>query len=359
MARELRTALAIALIAACGESPRDATTQATISGLQNIALFTIDDGTIASARLSADARIIVVARPNILAVYDSSGIRLASLGRNGSGPGEFRMLMWAAPGGADSVWAFDFQQRRLNLFGAAFAFADSWRVVGATTPNAVARIGSGAVILVDPFMPVPSRSAGISVDTVNLLALLPPATAPTRLARIPWTTRYQAAESVALIAQPLGPVASVTSGDSSVFVAFGDRAEVLEYDAAGKLLSTRALQLTPRAITPEEVAWARALAEQPSTFDNVPPLYRSVPLPTTAPLIAELRVNGDRLWVKEFQVSDSVPTTWRGFSVTGAQVDSLSLPAGTQLLDLRGSWVLLKITDPSGDESVALYRRQP
>lgn len=359
MARERHTLLAIALIAACADAPRSAVPLTSISGLQEITSFTLEDGTIASARLSADSRIVVVARPNILAVYDSSGARLASLGRTGSGPGEFRMLMWAAPGGADSVWAFDFQQRRLSLFSAEFAFADSWRIDGATTPNAVARLGSGAVILVDPFMPMPSRSSGLSVDTVNLLALLPPATAPTRLARIPWTTRFQAAESVALIAQPLRPAASVAAGDSSVFVAFGDRAEVFEYDATGRLLSTRALQLTPRATRPEELAWARALAERPSTFDDVPPLYRSVPLPTTAPLIADLRVNGDRLWIKEFQVSDSVPTTWRGFSFTGAQVDSLSLPAGTQLLDLRGSWVLLKVTDPSGDESVALYRRQP
>lgn len=356
--RRVRSALIVlTLVSGCAEAPRVIQPDEAIAGLTRVSAFPLDDGTIASAALTLDKRVLVFARPNILAVFDTLGVRQATIGRGGSGPGEFRVLTWAAPGGTDSIWAYDFQQRRLNLFGADGAYLDSWRVEGASTPNVVARLRSGAALLIDPFMPMPARSAGLSVDTVTVLSLLPSRTTPTRVTRIPWSTRFQSSGSVALIAQPLGPIASIAAGDSSFFVAFGDRAEIIEYDGTGRIPSRRSLDLQPRAISDAELAWARALADRPSTLDGIPDLLRAVPLPSIAPVIAGVRVDGQRLWVKSFAVADSIPTMWYAFSASGTRIDSLSIPAGTQLLDIRERLVLLKVAAPSGEESVALYRR--
>ncbi len=350
--------LAALVLAAC--APPDPRTPAstTIDGLTLVHRVTLDDGTIASAALADDGRIVAFARPNIIAVFDSTGTHHTTLGRTGSGPGEFRMLTWAAPGGGDSVWAFDFQLRRLSLF-VGDAFADSWRIEGAATPNAIARLGSGEVLVVDPFMPMPARRGGLSVDTVGLLALRPPATTPQPLARIPWYTRYQDGASVALVTQPLGPTASVVARESTVVVAFGDRPEIMEYSAAGALLRRVALALPLRAVSEAEVAWARRRAERPSTLGGVSELLKTVPLPTTVPAIAGLLMDREELWVRTFQVSDSVPTMWYAFREGRAAHDSLLVPAGAQLLAVRAPLVLLKVTAESGEEAVALYRRSP
>jgi hypothetical protein len=350
--------LAVLLVAGCAERSRPAPAGATIDGLRLVTTFTLDDGTIESASLADDARVVVVARPNILAVFDSTGTPQATLGWTGSGPGEFRMLSWAEPGGRDSVWAYDFQLRRLSLF-AAGAFADSWRIDGASTPNVVARLRSGEALLVDPFFPMPSRTGGLAVDTVGVLALRLPATTARPLRRIPWETRFQDVRSVASIGQPLGPRASLVASDSGFFVAFGNRADVAEYDASGALRRRLELALPERAVSDLEAEWARRQAERPTRIEGVATLFASVPLPTTAPVIAGLLVDHDQLWVKTFQVSDSVPTMWYAFRASGAPRDSLSLPAHAQLLAIRAPLVLLKTTAPSGEEFLVLYAREP
>jgi hypothetical protein len=324
--------------------------------LQLVGRIELEDGSIATAALSADAHVLVLARPNILATYDSTGARQASIGRSGAGPGEFRQLWWADFGGRDSLWTYDFAQRRLSLFATDGRVLDSWRVASAASPNAVGVLASGGILFVDPFMPMPSRSANLSTDTVALAMLRPPSGELTILGRFPWSVRYQKAGSVALITQPLAAKAHFAVSDSTVFVAFGDQPVVRELDASGRVVRTIQLDLPARGVSDGERAWARSLSGRTSTMDEVPALYADVPIPTTVPVVAGLIVDGPLLWTETFRVTDSLPSTWYAHSLSGSRVDSLSLPAGSTLLALRAPFALLKLSTADGEESVGIYR---
>ncbi len=75
-----------------------------------------------SPRMDAGGNVYVGDGRNFrIAVYDDAGHFLRSLGREGSGPGEFRTLQFVGIDG-DQVVACDFQQMRLSIFTTAGEF---------------------------------------------------------------------------------------------------------------------------------------------------------------------------------------------------------------------------------------------
>ncbi|MDE0110346.1 MAG: 6-bladed beta-propeller [Bryobacterales bacterium] len=68
-------------------------------------------------------------------LYDRNGERVGTVGREGEGPGEFTSLMSATFVG-DSIFAYDFAEDRLSIFGATGQFARSSEVrnEGVATP---------------------------------------------------------------------------------------------------------------------------------------------------------------------------------------------------------------------------------
>jgi hypothetical protein len=83
-----------------------------------------------AARLS-DGRIVVAnGGTNELRFFDRSGRHIASVGRTGEGPGEFRDLqrVWTLTG--DSLLAYDFMPARLSVFSRRFRSLDSHHLSG-------------------------------------------------------------------------------------------------------------------------------------------------------------------------------------------------------------------------------------
>lgn len=111
-------------------------------------------------RLS-DGRIVGADRQaEELPVFDSTGARVATWGRRGAGPGEFRHLVVIGSAGGDSIWAYDAESRRLTILDPAGRVARSavldfpgpggWAVV-------LGRVGDGRFVVADAAVPDPSR----------------------------------------------------------------------------------------------------------------------------------------------------------------------------------------------------------
>lgn len=113
------SALTLALGAACsGETGRESLDAPAVELVEELRLDpNVEDFSVVNRLSVGTQRQIVVAQPQDrqLRLYDSSGTRIAVVGREGggSGPGEFRSLGtmgWIA----DTLWVFDISQRRVT-----------------------------------------------------------------------------------------------------------------------------------------------------------------------------------------------------------------------------------------------------
>lgn len=73
--------------------------------------------------------IIYATTTDHLTVYSSSGRCIGEVGRNGSGPGEYRELAWARPLG-DSIFVYDLGNNRVTVLGPDFEVVREFRPDG-------------------------------------------------------------------------------------------------------------------------------------------------------------------------------------------------------------------------------------
>ena len=331
-----------------------------LEGYTLIASFSLDDGTIESAHWLASGRILVRSRPNLLTVYDTTGRRITRIGREGAGPGEFRQLSWARPGGRDSIWTYDLTLRRVSLFSEGATLLGSWRVEGTVFGNVEARLRDGSFILVDPYMPMPIHGRrGLRVESVTVSVLRLPDTRVVTISRWPWRSLYKSPATSSLISQPLGPSGMIAESDSTFWAGFGERPLVTEIGHDGIARRELPLSISPMPVSDADRAWARSLGKSRSDFAGVQTLYQEVPLPENWPVMDQIMRDGSRLWIRLPRIADTVEGVWLSQSVADGKVDTLRLAAGVSLLSARAPYIVVRAATPSGDEYLQVYRQKP
>jgi hypothetical protein len=99
-----------------------------LEGPEAYQLFEVRD-----ARRLDDGRVVVAnAGTNEIRFFDAQGDHLRTIGRQGSGPGEFEGLGMVRPFPGDSLLAYDIRLTRASVFDAEGAFGRSYRVVPPT-----------------------------------------------------------------------------------------------------------------------------------------------------------------------------------------------------------------------------------
>jgi hypothetical protein len=94
---------------------------------------------IAGARLSNGTIVLADQAAAIVRFFDASGRATQSVGRPGSGPGEFQMIFWLGQCGADSVFVWDFRLGRMT------AIAATGGIVRQHPPSSILRRGTPVV----------------------------------------------------------------------------------------------------------------------------------------------------------------------------------------------------------------------
>lgn len=334
-------------------------------------------GTVGALRLSDGGIVIADGTFYQLRYYDRTGTHLRSVGRQGSGPGEFQRLRSIARASADTVVAWDNIQERLALFpvdgsqaeqpilpglASAITSLKEWPssryfVVGA---QQVFRLRDGRMV-VDPLpQPIIRPVSEIPVliqDTLPLLAVTPNGERLLELGPFRGSEFYLQAGLASLL--PLGERRLAAVGDSVVYVA-STRDTVIQMLSAITGESRGSIHLpAARPVSPEdlELASTRRLQQLQGVMSGRAEAYvEAIPWPANMPTFSDLLVAADqRIWVELTPGPADTSATWLIFEPTGQPSGSVTIDAMLQVLDAGADYVLALTSDELDREAVGLY----
>jgi hypothetical protein len=314
-------------------------------------------------RLATGEILVVNGGTSQLRFYDSAGVFLRSVGREGEGPGEYAMIGGVARSGEDSLIVSDFGNDRLAMLDVRGQFGRTFKMQPAP--------GAGHGFLVGPF------------DDRSLLAQANPVTAydpPQGGSRGSVVySRYDPAGEVVdtlrtrpgsemyggeldgrpmVSGMPFGRRGIVAVGGDRWIYGSSDAWEIEVYSMQGDLLRLIRLATPNRAITDEIAeAYRTRLLEGSSRIPESLRRWRAnMPLPETMPAYMSFLVDDlGNLWVREYTQSTE-PQSWVVFDTVGRFLGHVDLPTESGWpTHIGADFVLGTWNDEMDVEHVKLY----
>ena len=292
-----------------------------------------------------------------LRFFNAAGRLTRVAGRKGAGPGEFQNIQWIRRFRGDSILVFDFGLQRFSVWSDAGAFGRSFRVTEGTGPcRPVAVLAGGNVLISAESNYDPRTQAGLVRDEMRLAVVTPLGEPAGSIGRFPgaeWLL-YKDASSFRATRLPFGRTGFVDATEGHIFYASSDSSSVRVYDRAGRLVKILQVPAASRQASRAEID--SVLGEMPDDGARQEvrrALRRSGP-PLTA--ISGLTVDGaGNVWVR---TPASAPGTsrWTVLSIGGARRETMLMPDGYTLLNLRDGRMLLREIDGDGTEHVTLRK---
>ena len=291
-------------------------------------------------------------------VFDEGGDHRFTVGGRGEGPGEFTTIALIGELPGDTLAAIDNLGARVSLFTSAGAFARSFtlpRLPGASAPNAVGWLDAGWLVVWTL-----SRS-------------------PSRDKRAQSTIFVYLVDRLGEISGTLGEFAHQRLGGNGLALAFGaggelgvgadlwwhghaERFDLRGHDREGSLQAIVRMDRASRPVTEEEIAEARARAEEGLRGMTGPAVerIRETEFATAHPVHGQILIEeGGGLWVERHRsdlLQESGPGEWDAFDAEGRLKGRLTAPGGFRITDVGGDFVLGIHTDSLDVETVRMYR---
>jgi hypothetical protein len=318
-----------------------------------------------------------------LMVYSAQGKFIAQWGREGRGPGEFAQLFtWAGVYRGDSIAAYDFVDRALEIFTSDGEFVRSLTLPGTTVSGSPPRGTYGASnFLIGPFrdgrvlsfdrtfLKIPDRE-GPLYYVPNLKMYNPDDSTSTTLAALPtwgyWWDGKKADE------HPFLAAAFTAVGSEVWYHGIANDFSIRVFDQDGRVLRTLRRAFSRERVTPEDkeayITWntglyrggregSNALAERvekklrtETRFAEYKPVYSN--------LIEDAEGN---LWVEHFrwfgdsQAPTPGPTRWTIFDKSGQFLGEVEVPAAFIISSITNDQVLGFWQDEFDVEHVRIY----
>lgn len=312
-----------------------------------------------------DGRVAVVnAGAHQVRPVSPDGRTVGTFGREGDGPGEFRMPTWIGMRG-DTVVVVDVMALRVSRFladGSVAGTAPLDNAVG-LFPQVVGHYPDGRLLVAaDDDV---ASGPGVARGRTALLRLRPDGTVVDTLAIVPSTEQFVSRSAdgrgIKVESLPFGRRTVLAMRDDVVFVGTGETQAVQAIRADGPPRDLLRVPGTPRPVSATDVDdyWKRLVSTRGGADgeDRTPP--EGITYPRTLPPYGDLQVDGaGRVWVGESRLPrewDSPARYWI-FSATGQAVGELRLPPRSLILDAGADWVLLREMDAEQRELVSLYR---
>ena len=299
-------------------------------------------------------------------IFSKDGRPQASLGRRGSGPGEFQLMVWLGVCGNHTVSVIEGVQQRIIDVDAQGKMVGSRAVRPETGFFPGNRRGAyrvmcepnGARALVGwPNEGLPAREGPYRGNAD--VAIARAGASFTRLGTFPSGERFRYPTGDGPVT--LGKDLSVAVSKTRVFVGTADSffVQIFDFDGvkAGEIrhrAPIKRFRAEDRARYKElrmarlPAAMNRARAEQ--SFDA---MYIPDVLPAYTRFLVD---NQNRLWIEEGHAPMEPTRQWWGFNEDGASIGSIRVPAELELYEITASTVLGKWTNEDGEESVRSYR---
>jgi len=328
-----------------------------------------------ATRLSDGTIVVANAGTQQLRFYAADGTLLRSVGRKGSGPGEFQMLMMMIGTPGDSLLTFDGMNRRMSVFGPDGGHVRDFGGTEATNPILMlvqGRLNDGsyvAQVANRQFGPAMfERKAGPTRDSVYILRLDSAGTPVDTLGLFPGPrSDVQMIEfggrTVPMpIMIPFSPTAHVATAAGQVYVGVSDSYEIGAYTPSGELTALIRRPYQPRPVTEVEIEDTRArltemIEDQSNPFAaQIGEAYRNVTYPETMPAFGEMIVDrAGYLWVADPVGIPDEPRIWSVFDRDGVWLGRVSTPPRFNVREIGMDYLLGHATDDLEVERVLLY----
>ncbi len=406
-------ALLVSALSGCGKAPEGRTTASTSDSAgirivnngqgswQDGEAWTIDATPLVSIAGTPDAELTQIvgavlrhdgslaaasALANAIRFFDASGQPIGTLGRPGSGPGEFQALsgVWTAAG--DSLVAADVMTQRLTVItpdgkaGRAYALGgqsslapgEGGRMAFAVPMGALT---DGSVIGQRLNFTIGEQRESVSRDTVTFIRYAPDGTAADTIASVPGTETTQVTVTFGTqtipipTPVPLGKQTVAGIRGNHVFLAQNNAWEIERYrpDGTLDLLSrapVQAIRLTANDVSVHRAEWREMLEAVPQ-MRAAPAQFKTQYLTQLDQIRypeAMLWIQGlfpapdGGVWVEEAVRPGIKQRQFAVLGVDGVLLGRLSAPAGFRLIQVESDRVVGVWTDDDGLEHVRVHR---
>ena len=334
-------------------------------------------GVAAAVRLS-DGRIAIAEQSTrSVKLFDARGRFVRSIGRQGSGPGEFSSITRLALLPGDTIVAYDGLRGTLSVFDTTGRLARTSRLVtGMGGLQLSGLLGNGTMVLTRGYNPMFSRASRLERDSISYVTARPGSEALDTLVTVPGTDIYlfAGADFSSRNPLPFGRVSLIGVQQDRLAIATGDRWEVQIRGPDGKLRELHRVRHQPAQVTRDDiVAYKRATLERmrgvrisatgggggPPGSDWIARQERMlevVPYPTThAPYDSLLVAPGGELWVRTTGKPGADPRIWIALAQSGAALGTAAVPASLRLLQVGRDFVIAVRRDEDDVEHVGVY----
>ncbi len=320
-------------------------------------------GVVTGGFVTADGTIAVGdATTGSIRFFRSPGRITRVVGRNGSGPGEFRELSWVGDCGPKAFAAFDGPALRLTRFDSTGQVA---LVRKAPTPFVVlrplsCRTDGGIIAFFDSPGALPKES-GLFRTPGLLISIDQDFLRSDTIGVFPGTERYVSREVGGYGDLPLGLTTLAAAGPHIAVVARNDSSWITIYQLMSRDSSRVNVPLPPHRVTSAEFAAALVarVADEPTARVRqlLTRVYASAPVPSGVRYLRRLVVDElDRVWIETFERSSTNTAAWLVLDMSGKVLSRINLPADSRVLHADNLNLLLRIAPQDGPETVALYR---
>lgn len=320
---------------------------------------------VSDAIVLPDGRIVVAnSGTNELRVFDGAGVHLATWGREGEGPGEFMGLTAVDAWPGDSLVAWESRSRAVSVFDSAGMFGRSFVLESGSDrplePRAV--LGDGSIL--GRTGEVTGEGYRRSRETYQLRRTdtAPPVDLGTHAGRESYLAFMNGMPTLGNL--PFGRSLWEEEWGELVIITPDDEYEVRAYDrTTGALARIVRREYENRPPTREEVdeALEAALERAGLTgqrLEMARQAYGGMPLVEQFPAFRMLLTDPlDHLWVREATLPgiDRPAPLWTVFDPEGRALGFIETPEGLTLLEIGADYLLGRVTDDMGLESVQVW----
>lgn len=312
----------------------------------------------------ADGRIVVVNSgvPDIR-YYDADGRHLKTVGREGSGPGEFREISRAYRLTGDSLLVVGFD--RVSVFDAAGEFV---RSRPSPVPLITGRFGDGSFLLTGFAAGVDPYRLGHVRDSTALIRLDRDGSSRDTIAIVPGKERYRAeyANGISAMDAPFGRPRSIAIHGTHIYTGDGADFTITVLDPLGRHIASYRRSHTPRPVTSDDIARLeerlRGIYDSGARRPWINRVLREWSYPDRWPAYDRILAGTDgTLWVRHdseagpFAADSDRPAAWSVFDADGRWLGVVETPTGLDVSEFGADYVLGVARDELDIEYLELY----
>jgi hypothetical protein len=306
-------------------------------------------------------------------LYDTAGHFVKSIGRQGSGPGEFNSLygIYRLPG--DSIAAYDSQLQRMTVFASDGAVGRSFTVArspGASRVSPVGPLGDNGWLMMFAQNAAPLETGHIRLQ-LNLARYDEEGKLVDTLETVPGFEVFvhEAGNERIVPSVPFGRGAVVALTGHGFVVAATDSFQIRRYDSDGQLRTIVRQEVKSRFVAAADIDAAREAQsimfrgeQQQALLSDA---FSRMTVPTTMPAIGSsvagrapwIVVNaGGGFWVLSYQAPTDKAAVWSVFDRSGRLHGSITLPDNFALHEVGADYVLGVSKDSFDVEQVVMYK---